>query len=647
MLALALLLAVPVLPAELWLVKMLVDRIQRWSPGEPITPIIAAAASFAFLLVVGNIALGVPIPMAQTRLNELGTLEGQRLLLRKTSRLPLAAAESPAIKDRRERAMQASVYDTFNTGVEMVQTGLRAIMLFGLLLAYGQWLASATVIMSALLLAVVSGRSADRVEAVGQAQAAERRLLAYYASLMTGREAAKEIRLFGLGGLLADRWRVLYDAQAAQTAKAIRSSELRSIGPELLAALVGGLLAAFLVLLPVSRGLSAGDFSILFMAVTMLVSLLPRLNASLIALRRLGRRWQDFRAYLELDEDGRFGTDERRTEATQTWGAGGERHTACGADGIVRSAGATSDPHTVSVGKELAAAAADGIGGLQLEVRGLRYRYAEAGSETIRGIDLTIPPGCRVALVGENGSGKSTLVKLLAGLYAPSSGEIVWRRKEARSRKVSREVEEQYGGSGEALREGGRLYDGSADNCLPGTDADAEDGGVVPAEGSLAAVFQDFAKLHLTLRELVALGRLSAIDDDPVLLAALNAAGSRQRELDRQIGAPFGGLEPSGGEWQKIVTARALLRQADFVFFDEPTAALDPQAERDAFELFMRVTEGRSALLVTHRLGAAKLADTIFVLKEGRLVEQGSHDELMSQGGEYDRLFRMQASWYE
>lgn len=587
MLALTVLLALPLLPAELWLVKTLVDRIQQWSAPEPIGPIVAAAAWLALLMGVSNIGLGVPIPMAQTRLNEIGALEGQRLLLHKTARLPLASVEAPHVGDLRERAMQVSIYETFNTGVHMMQTVMRAAVLIGVMLVYGQTLPAVAVCAAALLLAYVSGRSAESLEKLNRMQAPNRRLLAYYASLMTKREAAKEIRLFGLGGLLADRWKYAYERQADETGKAVRASELRKIGPELLSALIGGLIVAMLVLLPGASGLSAGDFSILFMAVTMLVSQLPDLIGGGVILRRQRLRWEDFRAYMELEDDKDRGeeqeTDESRVEIL---------------------AGECSGEH----GAAAAVAAAGTASGLLLEVTGLRFRYPGALRDTIHELSLTIPPGCTAALVGENGSGKSTLVKLLAGLYAPSAGEVVWRNA--------------------------------------GSDA-SEAKSSASAAGNFSAVFQDFAKLQVTLRENVALGRLSAIRDDPAIQSALQDAGSRLRELDRQIGAPFGGIEPSGGEWQKIVTARALLRDAGFVFFDEPTAALDPQAEKEAFELFHRVTEGRSSLLVTHRLGAAKLADTIFVLKEGRLEERGTHDELMRLDGEYSRMFRQQARWYE
>jgi ATP-binding cassette subfamily B protein len=583
-LALTLLLALPLLPAELWFVKTLVDRIQQWSAPQPIGPIVASAAWLAILMGVINIGLGVPIPMAQTRLNEIGALEGQRLLLHKTARLPLASVEAPHVGDLRERAMQVSIYETFNTGIQMMQNVMRAAILIGIMLVYGQTLPAVAVCAAALLLAYVSGRSAESLEKLNRMQAPNRRLLSYYASLMTRREAAKEIRLFGLGGLLADRWKSSYERQADETGKAVRASELRKIGPELLSALVGGLIVAMLVLLPGASELSAGDFSILFMVVTMLVSQLPDLIGGGAILRRQRLRWEDFRAYMELEED----KNRREEQEPEDSNAKIRTGISSEANGAVATAGPAN--------------------GFLLQVRDLRFRYPGALRDTIHDLSLTIPPGCTAALVGENGSGKSTLVKLLTGLYAPSAGEVVWRN-------VGRDAVE---GKSAAL-----------------------------AVGNFSAVFQDFAKLQVTLRENVALGKLSAIREDTALQAALLDAGSKLHGLDRQIGAPFGGIEPSGGEWQKIVTARALLRDAGFVFFDEPTAALDPQAEKEAFELFLRVTEGRSALLVTHRLGAAKLADTIFVLKDGRLAEQGTHEELMRRDDEYSRMFRLQARWYE
>jgi len=326
-------------------------------------------------------------------------------------------------------------------------------------------------------------------------------------------------------------------------------------------ALLNGLLIALLVLLPGAKIRTAGDFFFLFMALTLLLSQLPILIGQGVTMRKQYMKWKDFRAYLKLEED----------------------HNAANVADLLKSSGS-----------------------LQLQVRELRFRYPGTEHDTLLGINLMIPPGCRAAVVGENGSGKSTLVKLLTCLYTPSEGEIVWSDGE----------NSVFYGANQITRE------------------------------HFSAVFQDFTKLYMTLRENVALGKLSALGEDSTLHETLQSVGSKLNDLDSQLGASFGGIEPSGGEWQRIVTARTLLRDAKFVFFDEPTAALDPEAEKEAFELFLRVTTDRSALLVTHRLGAAKLADVIFVMKQGRLVEQGTHMELMDRNGEYSRLFHLQAAWY-
>ncbi|MEF3305811.1 ABC transporter ATP-binding protein [Paenibacillus sp. GYB003] len=554
------LLSLPIMPAELWLVKTLIDRVQGWSAPEPIGPVVEAAAWLALLMVAGNIALGVPMPMAQTRLQEIGTAEGQRRILQKTERLPLAAVESPLVQRMRERATQVSFHDAYHTGIQLLQSIAHTAALLGVLLVYGMWVPAAAVCVSGLLMARTAGRAAEIVEEAARKLTPDRLQAAYYGKLLTSREAAKEIRLFGLGELLAGRWRRIGERQLRVTGTAVRSAELRKLGPGSFTAVALGLLVSLLALLPGAAEWSAGDFSLLFLSASVLVSRVSDLIAQGAAMRTQRMRWEDYRAYEALDEDAREHRQGIRRKAAQS--------------------------------------------GLQLRADGLEFRYPGAARNTIDGVGLTIPPGCRIALVGENGSGKSTLVKLLTGLYAPTAGEVVW-----------------MDGDGKRL-------------------SGADEG------GGLSAVFQDFAKLYVTLRENVALGDLSAIGDDDALLAALRQAGSRRLELDAPIGAPFGGFEPSGGEWQKIVTARLLLRRAGFVFFDEPTAALDPMAEKEAFETFMRVTEGKAALLVTHRLGAAKLADRIVVMKDGKAVEQGTHEQLMARGGEYARMFRMQASWY-
>ncbi|WP_227872010.1 ATP-binding cassette domain-containing protein [Paenibacillus albus] len=508
--------------------------------------------------------------MAMTRLMEIGTHEEQRLLMHHNASLPLAIIESPTAKNQYERAAKVSFSDIYSTGIQLMQTSLLSITLIAMILLFGQWIPALVVVAVASLLWHATGKSAESIERTDRSQTGNRRLLRHYADLMTKREAAKELRLFGLQPLLASRWVQLHQQQSRETLLTASKSEVRKLGPSLLMALLSGLLIALLVLIPHEPELSAGGFSLLFMAFTMLQSQLTSLISQGASMRTMYMRWEDYNAYMK-----QVGIHDIRV---------------------------TSSESPAQESSSLVAASAS-VNELDLRVQQLSFAYPGSEKLAVNDVSFNIPSGCRAALVGHNGSGKSTLVKVLTGLYALSGGDVVWQHSDG--------------------------------NRSPRAERD-----------HMSAVFQDFTKLAITLRENVAISELSELNNDSKLSSTLQAVGSNFTDLDEQIGAAFGGMEPSGGEWQRIVTARALLRNAKFVFFDEPTAALDPAAEKQAFELFLQVTQGRSALMVTHRLGAARLADLILVMKDGVLVESGSHDELMQLEGEYYQMFELQASWY-
>jgi ATP-binding cassette subfamily B protein len=242
-----------------------------------------------------------------------------------------------------------------------------------------------------------------------------------------------------------------------------------------------------------------------------------------------------------------------------------------------------------------------------LRLDGVRFTYRGRERPTLDGLTLEVPAGQSLAVVGENGAGKSTLIKLLCGLYAPQDGSI------------------------------------------------ALDGGVSPreAQGRVAAIFQDFARYPLPLRENVAFGHLPLAGDPVALQSALDDAGAGDlpgrlphgwdtvlsREYER-------GTDLSGGQWQRVALARALVAVrggAGLLILDEPTANLDVRAETELFERFLEVTRGVTTILVSHRLSSVRRADRIVVIDEGRVVEDGSHDALMAAGGRYAAMFRLQA----
>jgi ATP-binding cassette subfamily B protein len=249
---------------------------------------------------------------------------------------------------------------------------------------------------------------------------------------------------------------------------------------------------------------------------------------------------------------------------------------------------------------------------VSIEFSNVSFQYKDDGPNVLQGVSFVIRPGETVALVGENGAGKTTIVKLLARLYDPTRGQI----------RIN----------GEDLR----------------------DINLQEWRRNLAVVFQDFVHFQLTVRENVALGALDHLDDlDRIREACIRSGASSVVEelpqgYDTVLGRQFeGGVELSGGEWQKIALARAFIKDAPVVILDEPTAALDPRSEFELYRRFAELMRGKTVLLISHRLSAARMADRILVLEHGRIVEEGTHESLMTRGGRYAELYRMQASHYE
>ncbi|HWU05307.1 MAG TPA: ABC transporter ATP-binding protein [Streptomyces sp.] len=243
-----------------------------------------------------------------------------------------------------------------------------------------------------------------------------------------------------------------------------------------------------------------------------------------------------------------------------------------------------------------------------VRLRGVGFRYPETERDVLTGVDLDIAPGQFVALVGENGSGKTTLAKLVSGLYAPTKGVLVWDGQPA----------------DDELRRAVRR--------------------------SVSAIYQDFVQYDLSAADNVAMDpSMSRSSIEAAMRAAriYDAVSRLPQGPDTVLGRTFeGAVELSGGQWQRMALARALVRSAPLLVLDEPSSALDPRTEHELFSDLRSLAEGRTILLVSHRYANLHLADCIVVLQEGRVVEQGTHEQLMVQQGLYAQLYQLQAGSY-
>lgn len=246
------------------------------------------------------------------------------------------------------------------------------------------------------------------------------------------------------------------------------------------------------------------------------------------------------------------------------------------------------------------------------EFKDVGFKYPKSEAWVVRNINFDLKAGEKLAFVGENGAGKTTLIKLLLRFYEPTEGEILL--------------------DGIPVKE----YDQTA------------------YQQYFGVIFQDFVKFELTLRENIAMGEISEIKNQERIAGAAEKSLADEvvaimpRGYDQQLGKRFKqGKDLSGGQWQKIAIARAYMKDAEVLILDEPTSALDARAETEAFDRFIKLTEGKTAVIISHRFSTVRIADRIMVLKDGSVLEIGTHQELMQNHKLYSELFNLQAAGYQ
>ncbi|MFF4284213.1 ABC transporter ATP-binding protein [Streptomyces sp. NPDC001633] len=507
----------------------------------------------------------------------VGLLMQDRLFTAVDGFVGLERFENPRFLDRLRLAQQtagSTPNETVSGALGIVRAAVTLTGFIGSLLVLSPVLTGLVLVAGVPVLCAEIALSRRRARMVWDIGPAERREL-FYNDLLSSMEAAKEVRLFGIGGFL--RGRMLAERRTSDAAKrAVDRREVRAqAGLGLLAALISGCGLVWAVGAARSGDLSAGD-------VTLFVAAVAGVQGALAALAlEVARTHQ---ALLLLDH---------------------------------YLAVTTAGPDLpLAVEPRPLPALSGGI-----ELRDVWFRYSDAHPWILRGVNLRIPHGQALALVGLNGAGKSTLVKLLCRFYDPTRGAILW--------------------------------DG----------VDLREVDVTAYRRRLSVVFQDYMHYDMTAAENIALGDLDALHDDQRLRAAADRAGIHQK----LAGLPHGyrtllsrlffthpegdgaqsGVMLSGGQWQRLALARAFLREGrDLMILDEPSAGLDAAAEHEIHAALCGHRGDRTGLLISHRLSAVRDADRIVVLKDGLIAEQGSHDALMALDGEYARLFTLQATGY-
>jgi ATP-binding cassette subfamily B protein len=245
------------------------------------------------------------------------------------------------------------------------------------------------------------------------------------------------------------------------------------------------------------------------------------------------------------------------------------------------------------------------------ELKNVSFTYPGATKPVLENISFSITPGEKMAFVGQNGAGKTTLIKLILRFYEPSSGQILLDDTDIRhfSKKSYQKL--------------------------------------------FGVIFQDFFRYEFTMKENIAVGNIDELENAPRIVEAAerSLASEVAEELvmgyEQQLGRRFAhGKELSGGQWQKVALARAYMKDADVLILDEPTAALDAKAEYEVFRRFIGLTEGKTSIIISHRFSTVRMADRILVLQDGKVLEIGTHEKLMSNNSLYAQLFEMQAAGY-
>ncbi len=552
----------------LWVGKMIIDTVVGTLKNGGAFPQqiwLLLGAEFA-LTGIASI-LNRASDYANARIADQFTREVSLRIMRHAAKLDLASFEDPVFYDKLERAR---VQATDRVGLLSALGQLMQQVITLISLAVGVIIFSPVIFLLLLVTVVPAFLGESHFAFLGYTLAYSltplRRELDYLRVLGTSKESAKEVKVFGLGEYLRQR----FDSIQGELITRNRRLQKKRLWVGALLALVSSAgyygAYAYLVFRTLSGHLSVGDLTFLAGALMGCSSQLQQI----------------FSTFTGIADQALFLTDLLTFFAVKPK--------------IRSKPNALPAPRPIREG---------------FEFRKVCFEYPGTKRIILNNVNFRLNQGERIALVGANGQGKTTFVKLMARLYEPTSGRI--------------------------------LLDG----------VDLRDYKLEDLQREIGVIFQDFMRYDMTARENIGVGRIDQLKNEPQLRAA--AEKSKAIELidrfpdglEQMLGRRFeGGLDLSGGEWQKFALARAYMRDAQVLILDEPTAALDAMAEYEVFRRFAELTSDRMAVMISHRFSTVRMTDRIVVLEDGTIREQGTHDQLVARGGRYAEMFELQAANY-
>ncbi len=560
--------------AMLYVGKLIIDEIVHISDNFNGTVIEFSEISillffliFELVMAIFSDLLGRGIAMVDSLLGDLVSHDISLRLMNQSARLDLECFEDSEFYDKLERARRqaSSRILLISQSLTQLQDIITVFFLATALITFNAWL---LILLALTLVPAFLGETHfnNQSYSLMYGWTQERRELDYLRFAGASDETAKEVKVFGLSNFFSNRYKKLaneyYNANKKISVRRAAWGGLISILGSL------GYYSAYLVIIfkTINGELSLGDLIFLSGSFLRLRSLMESILIRFSSIADSAIYLRDLFDFLEMEPQ------------------------------IKSKKNALPFPKNISKG---------------FTFKNVGFRYPQMDKWVLRGINFTINPGEKLALVGENGAGKTTLVKLLSRLYDPDEGIIFLE--------------------GHDLR-----------------DYDLND-----LRNSVGIIFQDYVKYHLTAEENIAVGRIEERHNlSKIRLAAQKSSANKVIEklpdgYQQMIGRWFKrGTNLSGGEWQKIAIARAYMREAKLLILDEPTAALDARAEHEVFSKFLELTHDKCAVLISHRFSTVRMANRIIVLHEGRLIEQGTHDELLLKKGQYSELFNMQSEGF-